>query len=385
MKRMFMLGLALVMMGGTAFSQDVKPTLKAGGHVTWGFTANPDESQYDDVLDWADIYFTGNTDEYNTFKILMEYYGDAPEGGDNPVLLDEAYMTTDVAKYLGLSDFGVIFNWRNGYDDSNGAIYSAGTRYGFDEVTDSEEVTIDDAWISEVTVGFAEMVTVKTAWGWDNAQGEDDIPDLLVEASTAISGIHVAANYTTNRTSGGAVGVTSKIVLAEFVPGLADAGMSVDLGGSFVRNLAEADDYTASEETVGSVEPEQAVWGASARFGIAGADLGVSYKGGVEDDTNGAYGFAILGFDAGYQVSRDIGVYGGVAFDFTDYEAVDVAAENIDGLAGGEVGASLDIGASNFKTGYWFSDGYGAGAINALGANQDGGVFFRFTHSWGGV
>jgi len=383
MKRLFMFGLVLTVATTVAFSQEAEPSVDVKGNVTWGFVANPDESQYDDVLDWADISFSGTADEYNTYKFLLEFYGDAPEGGDNPVMLDEAFVTTDVARYFGLEKYGIVIDWRNGYDDSNAAILSAGTRYGFDEITDTEELAIDDVWMSEMTFGFTDVVRLKTAWGWDNAQGEDDVPDILMEASTAISGFNVAASYATNRTTGGTFGATTKVALADLLPAIAASGLTVDLGGSVAHNFSEQDDYDDSGVAWTSIAPEQTLWGASLKAGIAGADVGVSYKGGAEDDENGAFGFAVVGVDAGYQIVEDLGVYGGLAFDFTDYEEVDASTENVDGLAGGEVGASLDIGSSNFKAGYWYTDGYGAGAINALGANQDGGVFFRFTHSWG--
>jgi hypothetical protein len=400
MKRLLFVALAMALVMGTAFSQETKPTLNIGGDLTWGFSANPDESQYDNVLDWAALQFSGNADEYNTYKFQMEYYEDYEPGPSDPITgaefrrnaevdnnavkANEAYVTTNVAKYFGIDAFGVIFDWQNGYRDVDASIISAGTRFGFDEITDTQDLSVHNAWISSVTLGYVDAVQLKTVWAWDNGVGEDDIPDMLVEATTtALPGVQLAATYATGRTAGGVFAVSSKFAVADMVPDMAASGLSADLGASFAYNASATDDYIASGQAASSIMPEQAMWGASAKIGYLGADLGISYKGAVEDDENGAFGYAIVGFDAGYQITQDLGVYGGLAFDFTDYEAVDVSMENIDGLAGGEVGASLNIGASSFQSGYWFTDGYGAGQINALGNNADGGIFFRFTHRWG--
>ncbi len=381
MKRLFAFGLVLSLLTAAVSAEESGPTLNVGGNLTWGFTYDADNEEYNDVLDWADIYFSGRMDEYNSYRVLLEFYGETPDD----VYVAEAEVTTDLARYLGLDVYGMSLDWRNGFSDAGPSVLSAGTRYGFDEVTDSGEMEIDASWMSELTVGFNGLFQLKTAWGWDAGQGEDDILDLMVEASTGFNGIYASATYATNRTEGGAIGFSSKFVLAELVPTLNESGLSLDLGASVAYNVADQEAYDASTQGVSSIRPEQTVWGVSAKAGYLGADLGVSYKGGVEDDENAAYGWALVGIDAGYQVTNDLGVYAGIALDFTDYEAVDATMENIDGLAGGEVGASLNIGATNFKTGYWFTDGYGAGSLDALGSNQDGGIFFRFTHSWGGV
>lgn len=381
MKRLFAFALVLSLLTVTVFAEEATSELNVGGNLTWGFVVDPDNEEYDDVLDWADIYFSGRMDDHNTFRVLLEFYGEMPED----VYVAEAEVTTDLARYLGLDVYGVSLDWRNGFGDAGPSVLSAGTRYGFDEVTDSDEMEIDTSWMSELTVGFNGLFRLKTAWGWDAGHGNDDIPDLMVEASTGFNGIYVSATYATNRTEGGAIGFSSKIVLGELVPALNETGLSFDLGASVAHNVADQDAYDASTQGVSSIRPEQTVWGMSARAGYLGADLGVSYKGGVEDDENAAFGWALIGLDAGYRITNDLGVFAGIALDFTDYEAVDPTMENIDGVAGGEVGTSLDIGATNFKTGYWFTDGYGAGSLDALGANQDGGIFFRFTHSWGGA
>lgn len=386
MKRAFIIVLSLALLAGAGFAEETKPTLSVGGNLTWGFVANPGESQYDDVLDWADIYFTGETDEYNSYKVLLEYYGGTNELQEpDDIYVDEAYVTSNLARYFGLDAFGVNLDWRNGFDDTNAAINSAGTRYGFDEITDTNDLSTDDTWMSELTIGYMDLLKLKSSWAWDTDQGNDDIPDMLFEASTGVSGVNVAATYTTNRTAGGALSLTTSTSVARFVPTLEQSGVALDLGASYAMNLSESADYVDAGVTPDSIAPEQSLWGASMKVGFLGADLGVSYKGGAEDEDNMAYGYTIVGVDAGYQITTDLGVYGGMAFDLTDYEAVDPTIENIEGLSGGEIGATLDIGKTNFQSGYWFTDGYGAGAINALGANQDGGIFFRFTHSWGGA
>lgn len=382
------MGLMMVFLAVFASAQETGPTLDISGVLTYGFVSNSDTSpHYSDALDDATIDFTGTTDEYNQYRIRLEYYGgtdDLQEAGED-MEVDEAFITTDLGAFFGLDTYGVSLAWRNGFDDVNGAVYSAGTRYAFDEITDNDDLSTDDDWFTEVKFGFLdEMIALKSAVLWDNGQGADDIPDMLFEIdSQPVAGVSLAVTYSTNRTAGGAVGATSSVDLGQFVSSLSTSGFGIGIGASVATNLSDTDDYADSLMEPDSIAPEQVAWGASVKATYLGGDLGVSYHGAAEDEDNGAFGYAIVGVDAGYQVLPLLGVYGGVALDFTDYEAVDATAENIDGVSGGEVGASLDIGALNIKSGYWFSDGYGEGSIDALGDNPDGGMFFRFSYSWG--
>ena len=153
MKRLFTFGLMLSLLTATVFAEETKPTLSVGGNLTWGFTYNTDNEEYSDVLDWATIYFSGRTDEFNSYRVLLEFYGEMPED----VYVAEAMVTTDLARYLGLDVYGLSLAWRNGFSDAGPSVYSAGTRYGFDEVTDSGETEIDTSWMSEMTLGVYSM------------------------------------------------------------------------------------------------------------------------------------------------------------------------------------------------------------------------------------
>ena len=393
MKRFAIVGLALCTIAAAAFAEEeVSPSINVGGELTYGFVVNPDTAPtFTDLLDTADINLSGNMDAYNSYRIRLDFNGGTDELQEaDDLAVDEAFIRTDLARYFGLDAMGVVIEWRNGFDDTNASVYSAGTRYAFDEDTiDNDDLSTDDTWISEMTLGFTDLVRLKSAWAWDTAQGADDIPEMLFEVSSApVPGVNAAVMYSTNRTAGGTIGVSSSFALAEFVPTFVSSGIGLDLGASVAYNLSESDDFADSGVEADFIAPEQAVWGASAKVTYLGADLGVSYLGGAEDDENAAAGFAVIGVDAGYQLIEDLGVYGGVALDFTDYEAIG-GGENIDGVAGGEFGVSWDIGGLNVKTGYWFSDGYAAGSIDALGEdgdgdmNPDGGMFFRFSYEWG--
>ncbi len=392
MKRFAIVGLALCTIGAAVFAEEeVGPSINVGGELTYGFVVNPEtDPTFTDLLDAADINLTGNMDAYNSYRIRLDFNGGTDELQEaDDVAVDEAFINTDLAHYFGLDALGVVIQWRNGFDDTNASVHSAGTRYAFDEITDNDDLSTDDTWISEVTLGYMDVFRLKSAWAWDTDQGADDIPEMLFEISSApVTGVEAAVAYTTNRTAGGTIGVSSSFALAEFVPTFASSGIGLDLGANFAYNLSASDDFTESGVEPDVIAAEQAVWGASAKVTYLGADLGVSYVGGAEDDENTAAGFVVIGIDAGYQLIEDLGVYGGIALDFTDYEAVG-GAENIEGVAGGEFGVSWDIGGLNLKTGYWFSDGYGLGSIDALGEdvdgdmNPDGGMFFRFSYEWG--
>ena len=393
MKRCMIVGLALCTIAAAAFAEEVSPSINVGGELTYGFVVNPGtDPGFTDLLDAADINFSGQLDAYNSYRIRLDFNNGATDQLQeaDDLAVDEAFIRTDLAQYLGLDAMGLVLQWRNGFDDTNASVLSAGTRYAFDEdVMDNGDLSTDDTWISEVTLGFMDIVSLKSAWAWDTDQGADDIPEMLFEVSSApVSGVQAAVAYSTNRTAGGTIGVSSSFAVTELVPTMASSGLGLDVGANFAYNLSASDDYAESGVEDDFIAPEQAVWGASAKVTYLGADLGVSYLGGAEDDENAAAGFVVIGVDAGYQLIEDLGVYGGVALDFTDYEAVGTR-ENIEGVAGGEFGVSWDVGGLNFKTGYWFSDGYAEGAIDALGEddtgdmNPDGGMFFRFSYEWG--
>ena len=382
-------------------------SVQVGGEFGWGFNYNQGEDIFVQTVDTAEIFVEGDLNEMVSFDLDLNFTevvggaagfiaadtdddGDIDEDDDAFQLgsaeVDDLQVNLDLGSLFDSESLGFSLNWMNGYTDPGAAIPSDVTRYEFEiNAVDNGEFELDEDWVSEITTEILGIVTFQLAWNWDvgadadggerddDADGlddgsSDDVIDVVTGIAVELPGIVGTIAYSTNKVSGGALGFGVGADVAELA-GLSAMGLGLDFAANLGLNLAEGEDYGDAglgEDDIDALGPEAVRWsvGVGADYAVSESttvDFGVSYIGQVEDDEIGLEGLTVIGVDAGVALAGGlVEVYGGVALDFTDYEALNdpadpaSARENVDGLSSGEVGAIFAFGDFSISTGYYF-------------------------------